>query len=175
MLMASPTLTVLLRLYLGICWRWARKMWAASAQIPFIEVVIVIVFLFQKFHSLFDMLGSLRRATCQHRSSIESCDCLLTFGSKLRAIVKCLIAAVLSRIILCSRPSMKCTFASSGAMFLRTCSSTRASRGCRKLMSARAFLNRASAERGSSSHARVYCTSAGCIFFIFSSTYDEQW
>jgi hypothetical protein len=79
-----------------------------------------------------------------------------TLGSRLIAIVKCLIAVVLSRIVLYSRPSMKCTFASSGAMSLSTCSSANASRGCRRLIRARAFLNRDSAERGSSSHARLY-------------------
>jgi len=49
-----------------------------------------------------------------------------TFGSRFSAMVRCLIAIVLLCILLKSLPSVKCTFASSGARSFRIMSSSSA-------------------------------------------------
>ena len=98
----------------------------------------------------------------------------LTLGSRLSAVVKCRTAAFLSRKILASLPSRKCTCARSGARSLRIMSSHRAPSKSRIAISALAFLSRTSGARGANSAAREKSYSAWGTSFCRCSTEPMQ-
>ncbi len=134
--------------------------------------IVIFVFFVQHLHLFFHVRRSLDLYVSNGSESLRAWT-KHTFGSRFIAMVKCLIALVLSLTILYSLPSMKCTFAESGARSFRISSSANASFGRRRFINTRAFFSlacRAYADFGSRSHAWVYCTSAAWGFFIFSRT-----
>jgi len=85
---------------------------------------IIVDFIFHLLHGFFDVVGSLPQPLAQSYQDPRSNKGVShTFGSRFSAVVKCLIAFPFCLRILYTRPSKKCTFASSGAISLSTFSS----------------------------------------------------